>query len=149
MNISSLQGSLSTMGVSSQSQSLTESQKANVASILEDFDADNMTEESALEIMDAIKEAGYSPGPGLAQAIAEAGFDPREIGSFATQKQGPPPPPKNDSVSSLDTETFGQLVEILKQYDLANITQEEEQALVEQLQSNDLLFPGMLLNEKI
>lgn len=151
MNIVSLQGSLSTMGVPNQSQSLTDSQKANVASILKDFDADKMTEESALAIMDAMKEAGYSPSPGLAQAITEAGFDPQEIGSFATQQQGPPPPPPppSDSVSSLDTEAFSQLVEILEQYDLANITQEEEQTLVEQLQSNDLLFPGMLLNEKI
>ncbi len=40
-------------------------------------------------------------------------------------------------------------MEILGQYDLANITHEEEETLLEQLQSNKLLFPGMLLNEKI
>ncbi len=150
MNISSLQGNMSSMGMSQKAQSLTESQKADVASILSDFDADNMTEESALAIMEAIKEAGYAPGPGLAQAITEAGFDPQEIGSFATQQQGPPPPPlPSDSLSSIDTEAFSQLMEILEQYDLANMTDEEEKTLLEQLQSNDRLFPGMLLNEKI
>ncbi len=82
------------MGNHNRHQAFSAEQKANVTSILSEYDADNITEESAQAIKEALKEAGYMPGPGLGQAITEAGFDPQEIGSYGPQsQQGPPPPP--------------------------------------------------------
>lgn len=60
------------------------SSKADIiASVLENYDADNLSESDALEIVAAFKEAGIEPGSELESAMEEAGFDAKEVGTLA------------------------------------------------------------------
>ena len=64
----------------------TDEQKALVASILSEYDAENLTAEDAKAINNAFREAGIRRGPGQQEAIEAAGFDPGKISSL-----DPPP----------------------------------------------------------
>ncbi len=140
------------MGNHHRPQPFSAGQKADMASILSEYDADYVTEENTIAIMEALKEAGYVPGPGLGQAITEAGFDPQEIGSYGPQSQlgpPPPPPPQANDGAGINTDTLAKLMEILEQYNLEEISAEEEEALIEQLKSSELLFPGLLIDQMV
>lgn len=152
MNIHSIQRGMLPMGSQSRPQPMTEEQQAQVASILSDYDASALTEDDALSIVEAIEDAGLRPGRELGNAITDAGFDPGEIASLAgLSKQGPPPPPPPPAGTSseINIEAVAELQEILSQYDLDNLTSEEEADLLEKLQSSGLLTPGSLINETI
>lgn len=61
----------------------TSSQANTIASILENYDADNLSQSDALEIVAAFKEAGIEPGSELESAMEDAGFDAKEVGTLA------------------------------------------------------------------
>jgi hypothetical protein len=96
---------------SSTSDSLSYSQIETISSVLENYDADNLSQSDAQSIVAAFQNANIEPSAELASAMEEAGFDAHEIGSLAVvQGSGPasaegmpPPPPKEetDSISSL------------------------------------------------
>lgn len=65
------------------SQSLTSEQKALVKSILSKYNASSLTAADARAINEAFRAAGIRNGPGLHQAIKEAGFVPEKIGALA------------------------------------------------------------------
>lgn len=65
--------------------SLTDEQKALISETLENIDPDNLTQEQAIEIVEAFSAAGIDPGKELAETLAEAGFDAREIGDLARE----------------------------------------------------------------
>lgn len=67
----------------SSSNSLSSSQQDTIASVLENYDASNLSKSDALEIVAAFKEAGIQPGAELETAMAEAGFDAHEVGTLA------------------------------------------------------------------
>lgn len=67
----------------SNSNNLSSSQKETISSVLENYDASNLSKSDALEIVSAFKEAGIQPGNGLESAMAEAGFDAQEVGTLA------------------------------------------------------------------
>ncbi len=74
----------------SSSKNLTSSQVDTISSVLENFDASNLSKSDALEIVSAFKEAGIQPSEKLESAIAEEGFDAHEIGTLAgVLGQGP------------------------------------------------------------
>lgn len=84
----------------SSSQALSDDQKTTIADILADYDSDNLTAETASSLVDALTEAGIQPGAALAEELADAGFDAREIGDLAgvgSSGQQPPPPPSGES----------------------------------------------------
>lgn len=62
---------------------LTSSQSDTIASVLENYDANNLSKSDALEIVAAFKEAGIQPSAELESAMAEAGFDAHEVGTLA------------------------------------------------------------------
>ncbi len=68
---------------SSNSNGLTSSQSNTIASVLENYDANNLSKSDALEIVAAFKEAGIQPSAELASAMSEAGFDAHEVGTLA------------------------------------------------------------------
>lgn len=94
---------------SKSSDSLTSSQLETISSVLENYDADNLSENDAQSIVTAFQDAGIEPSSELASAMEEAGFDAQEVGGLAGGQGGgpaggmPPPPPaeETDSISSL------------------------------------------------
>ena len=72
-------------------QPLTARQKAAVKNILAKYKESSLTATGARAINDAFRSAGLRRGPGLEQAIREAGFDPRKISAL-----DPPPQPNPD-----------------------------------------------------
>lgn len=74
----------------SSSNSLTSSQSDTISSVLENYDASNLSQSDALEIVAAFKEAGIQPSAELESAMEEAGFDAQEVGTLAgVVGQGP------------------------------------------------------------
>ncbi len=96
---------------SSNSSSLTSSQKETISSVLGQFDSENLTTADAKSIVKSFSEAGITPSSELASAMEKLGFDAKEVGDLAGVPRGggnmPPPPPSGDrqqeeeSVSSL------------------------------------------------
>lgn len=72
-------------------QLLTPDQKQMVKGILARYSEAALTPEAAKAINEAFRTAGLRRGPGLEQAIADAGFDPRKLSSLApSPNQGGP-----------------------------------------------------------
>ena len=81
--------------LSSISNSLSSSQLDTISSVLENYDADSLTQSDAQNIVAAFKEAGIEPGTDLEAAMEEAGFSAQEVGSLAgvgAESGGTPPP---------------------------------------------------------
>ncbi len=62
---------------------LSTSQLDTISSVLEKYDASNLSKSDALQIVAAFKEAGIQPSSELKSAMEEAGFDAHEVGSLA------------------------------------------------------------------
>ena len=71
---------------------LTAEQKAQVKAILAKYDQSSLTAKDARAINDAFRAAGLRNGPGLQDAIREAGFKPERIGEL----DPPPDRPADD-----------------------------------------------------
>ncbi len=148
MSINSIQGSMPNMGMHNSPKPLTDEQKAEVASILSNFDASSLTEDDALSINEEFRDAGFKGGPGLRSAIEEAGFDAEEIRSLAPPPPQGQPPSGGGAPAGVNKEAISELLEILDQYDFDTMTADQEEELVNQLKSSDLLFPGLFVNQK-
>jgi len=133
-----------------QFQTFTEDQKSQVASILSEYDSASLTAEDASSINESFKEAGFNGGFGLYQAIKEAGFDGDTIRELdpASQVKGPPPPPppSGGGATGLNEEALAELQSILEQYDLENLSSEDENELLSALDESGLLMSGLLFN---
>jgi len=111
--ISSIDSSQFTMPTQSSknsqsNDSLSYSQLETITSVLENYDANNLTQSDAQSIVEAFEDAGIQASAELARTMEEAGFDAQEVGGLAGVQGGPsggmpPPPPKeeSDSISSL------------------------------------------------
>ncbi|GEA13608.1 hypothetical protein [Alteromonas sp. KUL49] len=87
---------------------ITDEQSSLIEETLSNFDAENLSAEDAASIVEAFSEAGIGPSPAFADALAEAGFDAREIGDLANVGSGnrpPPPPPQSESSVDLSSVT--------------------------------------------
>ncbi|BDX04995.1 hypothetical protein [Planctobacterium marinum] len=73
------------------SRSLTDEQSSTVSSILENYDAENLSAADAKDIAAQLKDAGIKPGKDLADVMAQNGFDAKEVGKLAGVE--PPLPP--------------------------------------------------------
>jgi hypothetical protein len=159
-SISSI-GVNSTVGIGSSQnmQSLTDEQKQKIADILSKYDAKNLTADDAKAIFKAFKEAGITPAKGMKEAIEAAGFDAEKLraeGMPESDKAGrrPPPPPPSSSDSSSDSSgtvnvsALKSLQDILSQYDLTNLSADDQTSLVSKLQEQGLLNTGYLIDLK-
>ncbi len=78
-------------------QPLTDEQQQLLTETLSEFNAENLTETDAQSIIETLSEAGIQPGKELESAMAELGFDAKNIGELAGGERRPPPPPKQSS----------------------------------------------------
>ncbi len=156
MTINSINGSSYNAGMMKppQLQNFTEDQKAQVASILADYDPTALTTEDAQSINAAFKEAGFKEGFGLYQAISEAGFDGDTIRDLdppphqSKEAMGPPPPRGGGSLG-LNKTALAELQSILEQYDLDDLSAEEENELLTNLNESGYLIPGFVIDTSI
>lgn len=104
------QSVLSELGfeVPSTNDSLSISQEDTITSILESYDASNLSQSDAQSIVAAFQEAGIEPSSELESAMEEAGFSAQEVGTLAgvgsSQGGTPPPPPGGGGSSSASAE---------------------------------------------
>jgi hypothetical protein len=103
-NISNATGPNSVAPQGRRGPALSDDQKAEVASILKNFDPAKLTTSDISEIRTAFKEAKIPPGRDLRDAITEAGFNVEQLRPPSTNETGsanaraprperPPPPP--------------------------------------------------------
>ena len=124
-----------------QNVALTDEQKSTIQDILSKYDAENLTEEDAQAIFEEMREAGIPPGPGMKEAVEEAGFD---LEPFKPEGPPPPPPPQGGMNQELDVESLQSLQNILNQFDLSNLSAEDEESLFSQIQQAGFMTPGNL-----
>jgi hypothetical protein len=125
---------------------LTDEQKQTIQNILSKYDPENIDAETAQEIFDKFREAGITPARGMKEAIEAAGFDAEELRSLAQPQGNMPPPPPTEGKSKIDVSALQSLMDILNQYDLENLSSEDEETLMQQLQSAGFLQSGSILN---
>lgn len=92
---------------SSSSSKLISSQLDTISSVLEDYDASNLTASDAQSIVKSFEKAGIQPSSELASVMEELGFNAQEVGALAGggKQDGmpPPPPPSDEEVSSISS----------------------------------------------
>jgi hypothetical protein len=79
------------------SQPLTEDQQQLLTDTLSEYDTENLTSSDAQSIIETLSDAGIQPGKELESAMAELGFDAKNIGELAGGEHRPPPPPEQSS----------------------------------------------------
>lgn len=124
---------------------LTDDQKSTVNDILSNYDAENLTADDTQAIFDAFREAGIQPGDSLKETVEAAGFDLEQFKPEGPQGP-PPPPPSQTSSSKVNVSSLQTLQTILSQYDLSNLSAEDEQSLISQFQDAGLMNPGNLFS---
>ncbi|MFC3050478.1 hypothetical protein [Kordiimonas pumila] len=149
MDISSIQGF---GGGRPSSAPLSDNQKTLIAETLSAYNTENLTEEDAQTIVNAFKEAGIKPGKELATELEQYGIDARELGKQAgiEPPADKPAPPPEGGIEKLDKEGLQKLQSIIENYDLTNLSDEEEQELSAALQEAGLIGEdGSLFSVKV
>ncbi|MGZ9221079.1 MAG: hypothetical protein ACXW4Q_03145, partial [Anaerolineales bacterium] len=130
-----------------QPQALTEDQKSQVQTILSNYDPEDLTTDDVKSILQQFREADIRPASDLAETIKSAGFNANSILKM----------PRSDHLEqhfwasqttsqSLNKSALQSLQNILNQYDLANLSDDQEQGLYKQLQESGILSQGVGLN---
>ncbi|WP_077283525.1 hypothetical protein [Cognaticolwellia aestuarii] len=119
-------------------QNLTEEQQTFVTDTLAEFDADELSEEDALSIIDMFSQADIQPGAALEKVMSSAGFDAKSIGDIAAaadSSRPPPPPPKqsSDEISSMADYLAELLEETLAASQSESLSDEDKQAILAQV----------------
>jgi hypothetical protein len=121
-----------------QSATLTDDQKKQVQDILSKYDPNNLTAKDAHAIFTQFRDAGIPPAKGMEETIKAAGFDAEKLRSLGM--------PRNDdqesmfwasqnSTQELNISALKSLQSILSQYDITNLSTDQEASLLTQLQS--------------
>lgn len=115
--------------------SLTEEQKSTVQDILSQYDPENLSDDDVSAIQEALKESGIQPSPELGSLIEEAGFDAEAFKPSGPPPEGPPPgpPPGEEGESLISEDGLQTLADILEEYDVENLTDEDIAAIQEKL----------------
>ena len=120
-------------------QSLTEEQQTFITDTLAEFNADELSEEDALGIIEMFSEANIQPGAALEKVMSSAGFDAKSIGDIAAASDSgrspPPPPPKQstDEISSMVDYLAELLEETLAASESETLSDEDKQAILAQV----------------
>lgn len=160
--MSSIQGSGSMGGIGSfppppPSRPLTDDQTSLVQATLADYDAETLTTEDARTILDTFRQAGIRPGKELRQAIQDAGFDEKQLLELARPEGAPEGGPQGgpqglrgargaSSSSTIDLSALQSLQNVLSNYDLSSMSDEDETNLLSQLNSAGLIRTGYMID---
>jgi hypothetical protein len=146
-------GSSYTTNPYSNTQSLTDQEKADVKSILSQYGPSGLTAADAKAIVKSFKQDGIQPGQALQQTISADGYDPAQIGSLAGHghhhHHGQGQAQSADGAtgaSGVNSASLQALQSILSQYDLANTSSDQSTQLSSDLADSGLLAAGSTVN---
>jgi hypothetical protein len=139
-------------------QTLTDKQESTIDSILSKYDSSDLSSSDAQSIMDALRKAGIPMGSGLKDEMKADGYDLKQVAKLARQAQQQDGSSSSSSASStsssstsassggIDVSALQSLQSILSQYDLSNLTSDQENDLTSQLQQSGLLQSGNIID---
>ena len=123
---------------------LTADQQKLVKDTLSKFDPKTLTKENARAIIETFEKAGLEPTEQLFKAVKDAEFDPEAIGEVADFEE----PDVGQELQSLVTdlsaegaaaaETLKAVQSILQNFDLNNLSEEDEESIFQQFEEQGL-----------
>ncbi|MCJ9428427.1 hypothetical protein [Kordiimonas marina] len=129
-------------------KALTDDQKKQISDILSNYDPSKLTKDDAKAIVSQLQDAGIQPGKGFAEAFKAAGFDAKAVGEKAglkPPKGGPGGPGGPGGLGGagqgggLNAKGLQTLKDVLSNYDLSNLSADDEKSIVEALKGAGLL----------
>lgn len=155
MNLADV-GSMPTRSVQAGMTPLTQEQLTGLAKVLENYDADALSQSDAKDIVSQVKDLGITPGRGLASAMADAGFNARDIGQKAgVGKAGPPPPPPpgeggpGAQSGTINSEAIAALKLLIEGYEGGEITDDDWNDILTAMDDNGYDLSQTLLDVKL
>lgn len=129
---------------SSQSTQLTDDQKKTVTSILDKYKdkGDNLTTSDVQSIFKQFQDAGITPSKSLEDTVKSAGFDmDKMVSSMMSQNKSSENQfwATQNTTQTINTSSLQSLKSILDQYDLNNLSSDQQTNLYSQLSSSGLL----------
>ena len=129
---------------------LTDEQKSQLSEILSQYDPQNITKEDAQAMFKAFRESGIG-GPELKKAMEEAGFDADKVWELAHGDKPPRPPEGQESTGgrefgSINTSALETLQSILSQFNLSDMSEENQTSLIQKLKESGLLLQGGVID---
>ena len=125
-------GLQNTAGLNDISGHLSNSQMAQVQSILSEYDPQNLSSQDAQDIYRRFMQNNIQTGKDLRDTITEAGFDPQKLRTLASQAVGGPS--QVESGSQLNTAQKQTVQSILEKFDPQNLTSSDARAIFLRLQ---------------
>ena len=115
------------------------------------YDPENLTTDDAKAIFSAFREAGIRPGPGMKETMEAAGFDAEQLRTLGRPEGGGrmPPPPMPGGMQGqqgINTAALDTLKSILNQYDLTNLSEEDQNSLQSMLSDSGLLTSSVIVD---
>ncbi len=151
-------------------ETLTDKQELTIDSILSKYDSSSLTSSDAQSIMDALRKAGIPMGSGLRDEMKTDGYDLKQVATLARQarqQDGSSSSSSNstsgasssssstsstssssasDSSGGINVSALQSLQSILGQFDLSNMTSDQQSDLTSQLQQSGLLQSGNIID---
>ncbi len=125
---------------------MTDSQKISFQNIISVYDPDNFSREDFFSLGEELHNAGINPSHEVRTLLEESGFNVKEYapphGSKGPDGTMGPPQRRNN----LDSQTLQSLFNILSSFDLANLSTDDEQILMDRLTNSGILKQGLIVN---
>jgi hypothetical protein len=141
-------GSMMGAGMRPKTEPLTEDQQSKIQTILSQYDPENVSTEDAKAIFKAFSDAGIKPARGMKEAIEAAGFDADDLRTKGMPEGMSPQRTTNSSSSGVNLSALQSLQEILSQFDLKNLSEDNASSLSSKLQELGLMSSGSVIDLK-
>jgi hypothetical protein len=126
---------------------MTEGQKSSFQEIISKYDPENFSQNDFKAMEGELRQAGIGRTREAKSMLEDAGFNIDQFakgGPGGTQGPGGPPPMQG----GINIQALQSFQEILHNYDVANMSSEDQENLMNDLTSSGLLQSGLILNIK-
>lgn len=120
--------------------SLSDEQKNILKEILQQYNPDSMSAESMKSLREEVRAAGIKPGEDMKNIMEEAGF---KVGPPRDRKEGMRG--AGDAGGKLDMPSF--LSELVEQLQNGRLNQEEQDKMIDILESNGFDVRGLIVDD--
>ncbi|UUX49955.1 hypothetical protein NUH88_21520 [Nisaea acidiphila] len=133
-------------GAGGPGKALSEEEKSTIASILEQYDPESLSEEDVDSIKQQLQDAGIDPSPELGSLIEEAGFDKEQFRPDGPPPGGPPPGGEGGPSGLVSEDGLKTLSSILEEYDVENLSEDDVSAIQQQLAEAGFFGQGSVVD---